>query len=596
MAPSGASVNKRRPSRGLLVFAAVFGAPMLLLMAQKGWREKLYDVMIDSTQQAGAPISTQEGGAVAQHGHAAAPARSAAQDRPYSDIGCATILTPDFERQMCFSDFKETGKEPSGLLTASVAMTVQKRNVSEGHGVGSWVRACGDSFQIRFVSTRALFAPDYEETSCGVHTMEFIIAPDAHAFLPDVWLIHVNGEGMADPDPPRHSPAQLSSWNDGPTYYNVRAEFTGKLHLPDWYVVDAFEAPFGGHQPGSAETARINKMEPETQVGQLPICEGQDVPGRWVYTHSLYPEIPGEPLVWRPYGCQHHYYTGRALNKCVEQLGRIKFIGESTLGEALAIWQMHLNHSDFYWPQKVHIGESKVYYARLDSIRGQGQHGEFHGMMRVEEWAIDELRTWSPDYIVMLEGANDAARDTLASFEVRMRRWLANLESNITAGLITRPKGIVYVTCPTRHYKWSGHPGRAVCPDGAHNFETCQHTFGGSDDWRRFNGEMLWEYQSIKASVHLFFGTLERRKAVNKMAKAIMREHFKDVRIVDYEAFTASLPTDYSIDGEHWGCRMDVWKGQREMSAYQCKGLGNTMVANLIANALCNGRTQISKW
>lgn len=48
--------------------------------------------------------------------------------------------------------------------------------------------------------------------------------------------VHVDGAGMAEPDPPRPSPAQLSSWNDGPTYYNVRANFPGRLVLPDWCV------------------------------------------------------------------------------------------------------------------------------------------------------------------------------------------------------------------------------------------------------------------------------------------------------------------------------------------------------------------------
>ena len=33
-------------------------------------------------------------------------------------------------------------------------------------------------------------------------------------------------------------------------------------------------------------------------------------------------------------------------------------------------------------------------YANLEILRGQGQFGEFHGMPRVEEWAIDELKTW----------------------------------------------------------------------------------------------------------------------------------------------------------------------------------------------------------
>ena len=120
----------------------------------------------------------------------------------------------------------------------------------------------------------------------------------------------------------------------------------------------------------------------------------------------------------------------------------------------------------------------------------------------------------------------------------------------------------MYVTSPTRQYKWSGHPGRAVCPDGAHNYKTCQHSFGGGDDWRMFRGEVLWEHQFVPAPVHLFFGTLERRRAINAIAVRVMKETFPDVRIVDYEALTASLPTDYSIDGEHWGCRMDIWKAR----------------------------------
>ena len=101
---------------------------------------------------------------------------------------------------------------------------------------------------------------------------------------------------------------------------------------------------------------------------------------------------------------------------------------------------------------------------------------------------------------------------------------------------------------------------------------------------------MLWEWQTIQAPVHMFFGTLERRRAVNAQAVRIMREHFPDVQVVDYEALTAPLPSDYSIDGEHWGCRLDVYKGQRDTAPYQCKGLGNVAVSNLIANALCNSR------
>ena len=37
----------------------------------------------------------------------------------------------------------------------------------------------------------------------------------------------------------------------------------------------------------------------------------------------------------------------------------MKFIGESTLGEALAVWLMHLNQSNYYWPQKLQMLEAK---------------------------------------------------------------------------------------------------------------------------------------------------------------------------------------------------------------------------------------------
>ena len=94
-------------------------------------------------------------------------------------------------------------------------------------------------------------------------------------------------------------------------------------------------------------------MEPNPS-GDLPLCDSQSALGRWVYTHSLYPLVrsagvrpasawltsipgpqdPGEPLQWKPYGCRHNHYTGKALGQCMAQLKRTKFIGESTLGEA----------------------------------------------------------------------------------------------------------------------------------------------------------------------------------------------------------------------------------------------------------------------
>ena len=57
------------------------------------------------------------------------------------------------------------------------------------------MRACGDSYHIRFVSSRALFAPSSEKvTACGVLEIGLILPPDAAAYSPDVWLIHVDGQ------------------------------------------------------------------------------------------------------------------------------------------------------------------------------------------------------------------------------------------------------------------------------------------------------------------------------------------------------------------------------------------------------------------
>ena len=63
---------------------------------------------------------------------------------------------------------------------------------------------------------------------------------------------------------------------------------------------------------------------------------------------------------------------------------------------------------------------------------------------------------------------------------------------------------------------------------------------------------------------------------------------FLNPRVVDYEALTAGLPADYNADGEHWGCPPSRWMW-REKTANQCKPLGNLVLANVVANTLCNG-------
>ena len=61
-----------------------------------------------------------------------------------------------------------------------------------------------------------------------------------------------------------------------------------------------------------------------------------------------------------------------------------------------------------------------------------------------------------------------------------------------------------------------------------------------------------------------------------QVAARTIREVYHGVfKIVDYQAVTAALPADYTIDGEHWGCRLDV---------YQVR-TGGRVPGNLLAGA-----------
>lgn len=124
------------------------------------------------------------------------------------------------------------------------------------------VPACGDALDIRFVSHRGLFAPRIREVACGahgvrnralpvrqislsdppsthffshtpvlrlsppqgVHELSIHLPPDAAEYDADVYVVHINGEGMKDPAVPRPFPANLVNFNEGPDIYNLRAK------------------------------------------------------------------------------------------------------------------------------------------------------------------------------------------------------------------------------------------------------------------------------------------------------------------------------------------------------------------------------------
>jgi hypothetical protein len=282
-----------------------------------------------------------------------------------------------------------------------------------------------------------------------------------------------------------------------------------------------------------------------------------------VTTHSLYSPTPGEPLTWRPYGCRWRHVTGPALSSCVAATGRIKFMGESTMGQVYEYFQAHMALAQHAWPRVIPIDGSRVAYAH-DNMRAQGLHSEFHGLptMLDNGQARDELVSFRPAVVLHLQAANDAARDTFALYKERLANYTALLAA-LQDGSDARLRGealharLLWITAPVRHYKAGNGPGTAECKEGT--LDSCRAVDSGTS-FRHIAGEVAWV--THPGAPPLFYGTLDRRRAFNAHAVAHMRAAFPDIQVVDFEAMTEALPSDYNMDGEHWGCNYEKWQGR----------------------------------
>ncbi len=277
-----------------------------------------------------------------------------------------------------------------------------------------------------------------------------------------------------------------------------------------------------------------------------------DEPGRWVFTHSLYGAAPAQPLAWRPYGCRWRHVSGSALGACVAATGRIKFLGESTLGQAYDFFLSHINMSAHEWPLRLPLDDSRVLRAH-PLLRAQGMHGEFHGLAAQleDDAARKELLSWRPAVVVNMQAANDAARDTFAQYKARLANFTAMLQgvqdgSSGEAALAAR---LLFITIPVRHYKAGNGPGTAVCAEGT--LESCRSVYSGTA-YRHVGAEVAWG--THPAQPPLFYGTLDRRRAFNAHMVATVRDAFPGAPVIDFEAMTEALPSDFNMDGEHWGC------------------------------------------
>lgn len=256
----------------------------------------------------------------------------------------------------------------------------------------------------------------------------------------------------------------------------------------------------------------MGKRSRPLQRAHLPQCVSGDVPGRWMFHHSIYPDFPGaptreppthppavqltcsvpaelnwrqnapvlrlrsnpltdsfspatstlvppgEPLVWRPYNCHYEHVTGSQLKDCLKRIGKTMTLGESTLEQIHDVMQLHMNMSSYYWP-------SKIIEPNPRAMKGQYAaelHGtEQHGMSVMLEGGLAELRTVNPNVLIVLQGANDPARDTLANFEMRFKEFVGKVKAWREEGVLKFTK-IIMIGAPTRQNKARSHHSGAT--------------------------------------------------------------------------------------------------------------------------------------
>jgi hypothetical protein len=435
---------------------------------------------------------------------------------------------------------------------------------------------------------RTLAGARLSEPLCGVHALRFVVPPDAPSYEPDVWVVHVDGEGMTDPTEPRLFPLNLLDKQGGPRLFNVRAlGFPGRLRVAAGYLRRG--GPWDAYEAHSAADADADDGGAGAAArAQLPVCDSGEAPGRWVVTHALYPAVPGEPLAWAPYGCRWPHVSGPRLAACVAQLGRVKFMGESTMGQLYETMLMHANTSSFMWPTRLPEHPQRL-MAMTDRMRARGLHDEYHGLATMLDGegkedkgggAAAELRAWKPHVVVHLQTANDAARDTFARFRERLAEYLRR----VVALREEKPdvaSTVLWITAPVRHYKAGNGPGSAACPEGT--LASCRASDAGTA-YMHVGDQVAWK--SHVAAPPLFYGTLDRRRAFNAHAVATVRAALPHVRVVDFEAMTEALPSDICLDGEHWGCTFQGWQN-RHREPFQCRSLAHLTLANVVANVMC---------
>ena len=223
-----------------------------------------------------------------------------------STLGCGVARATPWERRVCFDAWTPA---PDALAAAAsagfvnVTLTLEVR-VRAGPD-DDWAPACGDTLRLRLWSRVALAAPRaalalpaaagpaQQPGGCGRYAATVLLpppGPQRAAYRADVRILHIAGEGGADPPAPRLAPANLVQFKDGPAVWNLPARVPGALHVPALGGGSGAERPRRGEGFEAADVAWLRdtqlrgnetKLCAQRDCRRLPRCTGGDAPGAW---------------------------------------------------------------------------------------------------------------------------------------------------------------------------------------------------------------------------------------------------------------------------------------------------------------------------
>ena len=219
----------------------------------------------------------------------------------HSTLGCGVARATPWERRVCFDPYTPPpgaveAAVAAGFLNVTLAFDVRERPAG-GPPDAPWTPACDDTLRVRLWSRVALAAPAAALPTrlpgdCGRYAATLLLPPPGPlraAYRADVRVVHINGQGLADPPEPRLAPQNLAQYKDGPEVWNLQARVPGALHVPARgggaaerpRRGEGFEAADGAWMRHEQVQDNESKLCAQRDCTRLPPCRGGDAPGAW---------------------------------------------------------------------------------------------------------------------------------------------------------------------------------------------------------------------------------------------------------------------------------------------------------------------------